>query len=138
MINNRLFKKINSVFWALLTWLPLVIFILAGAIRKFDIQLDDQYAISQFFDQFYKGAINVLSNFGGDFWYNPISDVFWNLNDNILDTVGSGVFNTVLIDMCCWACWVQVWRLITYVFMWFIDLLTSLFDYLSFDKRGDN
>lgn len=138
MINNRLFKKINSVFWAVLTWLPIVLFILASAFRDFNYQFDNQgQNFWVYFSDFFGGAAEVLSN-SADLWYNPLSPIFSEIFNGILDTVGSGTFYSCLNDLVAWACWVQVMRLFAYVFMWFIDLLTSLFDYLSFNKRGDN
>lgn len=136
MINNRLFKKINSIFWGILTWLPLVLLILATFMKDFSYQFDSQSNFTLYFNQLYAGAFDVLSN-ASDYWFNPLSPIFMDLFE-LLDSVGSGPFYFVLIDMASWICWVQVVRLMVYVFYWFIDLITGLFDYLSFNKRGDN
>lgn len=138
MINNRLFKKINSVFWALLTWLPIVLLILSTAFKDFNYQFDGSgQSFWTYLQDYFVAAFDSLSNSGADFWYNPFSDIFGGLMD-ILDATDSSTSTFVVMDICAWVCWVQVWRLFTYVFMWFIDLLTNLFDYLSFNKRGDN
>lgn len=135
MLNNRLFKKINSIFWGILTWLPLVFIVLM--FFKTYLPFTD---VSTFQDYFYTCFDSFVSFFADNvdgYLSNPLTEFF-------IDFLGLFYGNTYpnlldcLCSICSWVCWVQVMRLLVYVFYWFIDLLTSLFDYLSFNKRGDN
>lgn len=136
MINNRLFKKINSIFWGILTWLPVVLLILSSIIFNFEPQINEEGNLGVYIEQFFLSASQFMSN-DNDFWYNPITSVLYEINP-ILDTVASGPFHLVLIDIAGWMCWVQVIRLLVYVFYWFIDLISGLFDLMTFNRKGDN
>ena len=136
MINNRLFKKINAIFWGILTWFPVVILILSVFLFEFTPQIDNQSPLGIYFGQFLSAIADTLSN-GSDYWYNPLTDIFYNLF-GLLDSIGSGTFYTVLADLTSWVCWVQFIRLLVYVFYWFIDLISGLFDLMTFNRKGDN
>lgn len=133
MINNRLFKKINSIFWGILTWLPLVFTILCF-FKTSGIQVDNQQNFQWYLDQFFLAFYDV-SNEVNAWIINPLTDYFLEFM-NYFGGV-SGVLVTV-VEVISWVCFVQVLRLFAYVFYWFIDLISGLFDLMTFNRKGDN
>ena len=133
MINNRLFKKINSIFWGVLTWFPVVVVLLT--VFKIDgISFGSDFTYSSYLNNVIVGIIDTSTSVN-DLLYNPLTHIFMNM----LNLVGvSGDYMGCIVEFASWSCWVQVIRLIAYVFMWFIDLITGLFDYLSLNRKGDN
>ena len=135
MINNRLFKKINSIFWCILTWLPIIV-IIVTLYRSFTLSQDTDF--SSFFASVLYGIADIFDPSSDNAFVTPIYYIFESFG-NIFNIISDySPFNIMLLTLSSWVCWVQVIRLLVYVFMWFIDLLTSLFDYLSFNRKGDN
>ena len=136
MINNRLFKKINAIFWGLLTWMPIVIFVLC-LFKTDGIQFNSEFYPGQYILKWVEGFSNVISYEIDGTFINPLSSLFYDLYLTAFGEIES-VFMGALLEICSWACWVQVMRLLVYVFMWFIDLISGLFDLMSFNRKGDN
>ena len=133
MINNRLFKKTNSIFWGLLTWFPVVI-VLLTVFKIEGSSFNSEFTYSSYLDNVITGIVDIGTSVN-DWLYNPLTHVFMNM----LNLIGiSSDFMGCIIEFASWSCWVQVIRLIAYVFMWFIDFIISLFDYLSLNRKGDN
>lgn len=74
MINNRLFKKINAIFWGLLTWLPIVILILS-LFKTSDIQFSPDYTPYNYIYDSIFGFSEVFASFGDGIIYNPLTDL---------------------------------------------------------------
>ena len=135
MINNRLFKKINSIFWGILSWFPLVYCIL----MFFKTQVSFT-VVSDYQEYFYICLDSFVSFFADNvdgYLSNPLTRYFI----DFLELFYGSVYPNMLDCLCCvcsWVCWVQVMRLLVYVFYWFIDLISGLFDYLSLNRKGDN
>lgn len=137
MINNRLFKKINSIFWCFITFLPIVVLILS-LFKTEGFQFDTQYTPYNYIHDFMSGFNEVFSIAGDGFLYNPLSDLFDSFIYVIFADYTFGSTADVLANICSWVCWVQVMRLLVYVFYWFIDLISGLFDLMTFNRKGDN
>lgn len=141
MINNRLFKKINSIFWGIISWMPVFLFLLL--VISYSLTLDIN-AYDSGFDFltyckncfYYLTDISILSNFFTITDFGESLADFVSLFIDLSSDVPAFVF--FLIVQFNWYFIVQLVRLLVYVFMWFINLIYDLFDYLSLNRKGDN
>ena len=134
MINNRLFKKINSIFWGILSWLPVFITFYYVLCYSISLEVSD---ISNFtFDVFFNQIINIFTD-SLLMFNNNLFSYFMSFID-VFDFVGDQPFSLFVLTVLSWFCMVQVFRLLSYVFVWFIDLIISLFDLMTFNRKGDN
>ena len=136
MINNRLFKKVNAIFWGIVTWLPIVILILS-LFKTSDIQFSAEYTPYNYIYDSVFGFSEAFGSAGDGLIYNPFTDLFDNFF-YLISPDSFGSLSSVLASVCSWVCWVQVVRLLVYVFYWFIDLISGLFDLMTFNRKGDN
>lgn len=140
MINDRLFKKINSIFWGIISWFPIFLFLFMVVSYSFTLDyntLEPGFNFETFFNEClnyastnYGSYFNLESFFTGSAFY--FLSLFTNLSSGI------PVFATILIFQVNWYLFVQLVRLLVYVFMWFINFIFDLFDYLSLHRKGDN
>lgn len=137
MINERLFKKFNSLFWAILSWLPVFLmlyFLLCYTISLDITSLGDNYSFGIFCADTLTGFSNVLEEFLlGDFFLVPILSYVINISGFPEST--TVMFLVITIG---WFLFVQVLHLLVYFFMWFINLIKSLFDFMTFHKKGSD
>lgn len=121
----------------MLTWLPIVILILS-LFKTSDIQFSPDYTPYNYIYDSIFGFSEVFASFGDGIIYNPLTDLFDNFYYLISPDLSWGSLSWVLSNVCSWVCWVQVIRLLVYVFYWFIDLISGLFDLMTFNRKGDN
>lgn len=134
MINNRLFKKINSIFWGILSWLPVFISIYFAFCYAISLDVSDitNFTYGDFYEQLYNGITSSLGAFN-----NNLTILFVSFID-AFDVVGNQPFSAFILVVLSWFCMVQVFRLLAYVFVWFINFIISLFDLMTFNRKGDN
>lgn len=142
MINNRLFKKINAVFWGILTWLPIVILVLC-LFKTSDISFgivgdSDAFTPYKLIEGYISGFVSAVSSNIDGWFYNPLSNILYGVLGVFEISIYEGIMTEAIIEVCSWVCWVQVMRLLVYVFYWFIDLISGLFDLMTFNRKGDN
>ena len=141
MINNRLFKKINSIFWGVVSWMPVFLFLFM--LISYSLTLDiNSYGNGFDFETYYKECISYVSNitiiesfFTQTIFAEPLM-IFASFFIDI--TSQAPAFINFLFIQLNWYFIVQLFRLIVYVFMWFINFIYDLFDHLSFNRKGDN
>ena len=134
MINNRLFKKINSIFWGLVSWMPVFVIFYYILCYSISIEVTDltNFTFGIFTEQIFNGFNEVLNMFN-----NNLITYFFNFLE-LFGDVGEQPFSLFVLIVLAWFCMVQVFRLLAYVFVWFIDLIISLFDLMTFNRKGDN
>lgn len=139
MINNRLFKKINSIFWGILSWLPVFLFIFM--VICYSLTLDiNSYGSGFNFKTYFNECIDyVNTKYNGFFdiptFFTNTATYFLSLFTDLSSGVPAfGLFVVIQLN---WFLLVQLLRLLVYVFMWFINFIYDLFDYLSLKRKGD-
>lgn len=141
MINNRLFKKINSIFWGIVSWMPIFLFLFFVISYSFTLDINvygNGFNFVTYFKECFSYATNVaiLENFFTmTVFTEPLGSFLYFFIDITSDVPA---FVSLLIIQLNWYLIVQLFRLIVYVFMWFINFIYDLFDYLSFNRKGDN
>lgn len=139
MLNNRLFKKINSIFWGVLSWMPVFLFLFM--VISYSLTLDiNAYGSGFDFDIYFSECIAYVNNNYQEFFM--VESFFTNTAIYFLTMVtdissGIPVFGMFLIIQINWFLLVQLIRLVVYVFMWFINLIYDLFDYLSLKRKEE-
>lgn len=140
MINNRLFKKINSIFWGIVSWMPVFMFIFM--VISYSLTLDiNTYGSGFDFETYFNECVGYVNNNYIDFFNVETfftNTVFYFLS--MVTDISSGipVFALFLIIQVNWFLLVQLLRLVVYVFMWFINFIYDLFDYLSLKRKEEN
>lgn len=140
MINNRLFKKINSIFWGIVSWMPIFLFLFMVISYSFTLDINS-YESGVDFETYFNVFIGYVNNEFPNFFLveSFFSSTFVYLLSLFTDiSSGVPVFAHFVIIQVNWFLLVQLIRLLVYVFMWFINFIYDLFDYLSFNRKGDN
>lgn len=141
MINNRLFKKINSIFWGIVSWMPIFLFLFFVISYSFTLDINvygNGFNFVTYFKECFSYATNfaIVENFFTmTVFTEPLGSFLYFFIDITSDVPA---FVSLLIIQLNWYLIVQLFRLIVYVFMWFINFIYDLFDYLSFNRKGDN
>lgn len=141
MINNRLFKKINSIFWGILSWMPVFLFIFM--VISYSLTLDiNTYGNGFDFETYFNECISYVKNTIPEDLF-LVESFFTNFFVYLLSlftdlSTGVPTFAFFIVIQVNWFLLVQLIRLGVYVFMWFINFIYDLFDYLSFKRKGDN
>ena len=134
MINNRLFKKINSIFWGILSWLPVfqALWSTLCYALSLDINSNADFSFNAIFTEIYQDLLIGLAGFD-----NPLIPIFSRIL-SIFSFEVEPIYVSCLLVILSWYCFCQVLRLFAYVFVWFINFIYDLFDYLSLNKRSEN
>ena len=140
MINNRLFKKINSIFWGILSWLPVFLFLFMVVFYSLTLDINS-YGSGFDFETYFNECIGYVNNefpnfFQVESFFSSTAVYLLSLFTDI--SSGVPVFAYFVIIQVNWYLLVQLIRLAVYVFMWFINFIYDLFDYLSLKRKDEN